>query len=567
MAKKSSISPNFATTAGQRESNASPPWLSVGRAIALLLLAAVSSPLSQRALAPVYGSTPSSAYHRAVTIAAIFTGSILRHRFPRFIGRQDANFLPALAFAIPTIQFFLFKQSSSLGNPIGPFVTELATFFPLLLLSVSASSALLGVLRLQDYGEIVAEHAPLIGSLVLYSFGEKVAQSALSKFIGSSFLLTCSALQLVVAFLYAATLPSIWVLLALPSLLFSATSNVHMPFDRTTAVLNSTLHGYGYNLVARQESLTGYISVLENTKTGFRAMRCDHSLLGGEWTKTPAGYNPRARDPIYAVFAMLEAVRLVEPDDGSRARADKDSSALVIGLGIGTTPSALISHGIDTTIVEIDPVVHKFATQYFHLPANHTPIIEDAVTFVQKAQKEPESRRYDYIVHDVFTGGAEPVELFTLEFMQGLNSLLKDDGVIAINYAGNLTLPSAGLVVRTIQTVFPSCRIFREDEASKESPTADFSNMVVFCKKSAAQPLRFRQPTQADFLGSKSRESYLLPKHEIDPGVFEALEAPKKQRILKVGETDILQAYHAHSALGHWQIMRTVLPAEIWENW
>lgn len=76
--------------------------------------------------------------------------------------------------------------------------------------------------------------------------------------------------------------------------------------------------------------------------------------------------------------------------------------------------------------------MHKFATQYFHLPANHTPIIEDAVTFVQKAQKEPEPRRYDYIVHDVFTGGAEPVELFTLEFMQGLNSLLKDDGVIAI---------------------------------------------------------------------------------------------------------------------------------------
>lgn len=59
-------------------------------------------------------------------------------------------------------------------------------------------------------------------------------------------------------------------------------------------------------------------------------MRCDHSLLGGEWTKTPANYNPRLRDPIYAVFAMLEAVRLVEPDDGSRARADKDSSALVM---------------------------------------------------------------------------------------------------------------------------------------------------------------------------------------------------------------------------------------------
>jgi spermidine synthase len=45
---------------------------------------------------------------------------------------------------------------------------------------------------------------------------------------------------------------------------------------------------------------------------------------------------------------------------------------------------------------------------------------------------KPGPTKYDYIVHDVFTGGVEPVELFTLEFMEGLGSLLKDDGVIAI---------------------------------------------------------------------------------------------------------------------------------------
>lgn len=43
-----------------------------------------------------------------------------------------------------------------------------------------------------------------------------------------------------------------------------------------------------------------------------------------------------------------------------------------------------------------------------------------------------EGKKYDYIVHDVFTGGAEPLELFTLEFLRDLKSLLKEDGVIAI---------------------------------------------------------------------------------------------------------------------------------------
>jgi spermidine synthase len=101
------------------------------------------------------------------------------------------------------------------------------------------------------------------------------------------------------------------------------------------------------------------------------------------------------------------------------------------GLGIGTTPSALMSHGIETTIVEIDPVVHEFATKYFGLPVGHTPIIEDAVSYASYLAHNT-SQTYDYIVHDVFTGGAEPVDLFTVEFMTDLHSLLKPNGVAAI---------------------------------------------------------------------------------------------------------------------------------------
>lgn len=74
-------------------------------------------------------------------------------------------------------------------------------------------------------------------------------------------------------------------------------------------------------------------------------------------------------------------------------------------------------------------MVYAFATQYFNLPANHTSIIDDAVTFVERNRRE---RKYDYIIHDVFTGGAEPIDLFTVEFLQGLRDMLKKDGVIAI---------------------------------------------------------------------------------------------------------------------------------------
>ena len=103
------------------------------------------------------------------------------------------------------------------------------------------------------------------------------------------------------------------------------------------------------------------------------------------------------------------------------------------GLGIGTTPSALVAHGINTTTVEIDPVVDEFATEYFALPPNRISVIEDAVSFVERVQAEiPQHSIYDYVIHDVFTGGAEPVELFTEEFLQGLSKLLVHNGVIAV---------------------------------------------------------------------------------------------------------------------------------------
>lgn len=90
-------------------------------------------------------------------------------------------------------------------------------------------------------------------------------------------------------------------------------------------------------------------------------------------------------------------------------------------------------HGNPTTTIEIDPVVHDFATRYFSLPQNHTSIIGDAVEIVNDMQSRVgNDHLYSYIVHDVFTGGAEPIDLFTQEFLEGLSNLLKPDGVIAI---------------------------------------------------------------------------------------------------------------------------------------
>ncbi|CAG8041677.1 unnamed protein product [Penicillium salamii] len=532
-----------------------------GTGMALLVLLAFYSPLSKLVLSPTYGYLPSKIFHSFGVAISGGLGWLLKDKVLRRLGRLGGYLLPVLAFWVPTIQYLIKQQSSKIGNPTGPVITELCGYYPLVFLTVAyAGKQIQTSLRLEAQGDLVAEHVPLIGTYVLYSIGDHFATMLLSWIVGTTFMFTRVGMQILLAICYSALIPSKWLALAIPSIIFSVTSNVH--FAGINGV-NSAIQHEGYTLLARQEAYTGYISVLENDNDGFRVMRCDHSLLGGQWTKQVPGYHPEVEDPIYAIFAMLEAVRLVEPDNGV-PRVDADSNALVIGLGIGTTPAALIKHGIETTIVEIDPVVHKFATQYFNLPSKHIPVIQDAVKFVKNAESSSKSPQYDYIVHDVFTGGAEPAELFTYEFLTGLHSLLKDDGVIAINYAGDLTLYPTGLVVRTVQAVFPSCRIFREAPAGNEEDSK-FTNMVLFCKKTKT-PLQFRDPVPADYLRSRSRQSYLVPEHELDPAMFKSF--PKGGRpLLWAKEAGRLHKYQDRSALAHWSIMRNVLPDAVWENW
>ena len=236
-------------------------------------------------------------------------------------------------------------------------------------------------------------------------------------------------------------------------------------------------------------------------------------------------------------------------------------------------------------MVEIDPVVHQFASKYFLLPGNHTAVIEDAVSYTSRTAIESPAK-FDYIVHDVFTGGAEPIPLFTLEFLQNLNALLKPEGVIAIvsqthdlsrshlthkkpfkNYAGDFTLPPPMVVVQTIRQVFPSCRIFREhprDEEQVKKHGSDFANMVIFCTKLAGREVSFRQPNARDLLNSPSREAFLMPKHEVKDEDF---TVGRDEGILTSNDTAKLAKWHEKSALGHWAVMRTVLPPAVWENW
>lgn len=558
-----------------RQLPATKKLLNVARATAFLVLAGIASSASQLSLSPVFGSIPASLHHqRSITFTALLA-LIGKGVLKRYLPGNVSHYLATLACYIPLIQFFLFPYSGKMGIDYGPLYIESLTYLPLLLLSVYCASNLIDTLDLSQYNSTVAEMVAPLSSYMTVSFVSKLSASILPRYMGTHLSITRVGLWPFLGMLYTAFSPSLIVpWLAIPAILHNYYANPHFPSDKAMSIANTTLfQTQNFTILDRQESLTGYLSVLENRgDNAFRLLRCDHSLLGGEWLVTPwaQSQGQNQRETIFSVFVLLEAVRLIENEDIEYI-PDTSKSALVIGLGIGTAPNAMISHGINTTIVELDPVVHHYATKYFNLSPNHTAVIDDAVYYVaDKSATAPAS--YNYIIHDVFTGGAEPEALFTQEFLKGLKTLLTDDGVVAINYAGDLSLPSTRLVLNTIHSVFPTCRLFRDTPPSPDlSPSdPDFINMVVFCVKNDFDKgkfaIMFREPDEDDYRGSIARRNHLKPKEELEIP-FEFMGEDRGGGILRRSNVGDLEKWQKLGAVSHWKIMRSVLPDGVWEMW
>ncbi|KAK1916489.1 hypothetical protein P3342_004308 [Pyrenophora teres f. teres] len=528
--------------------------ISVGRAVALLLVAGVASPISQLNLSPVYGSIPASLHHqRTMTLTAV-AALLVRRGLKSHVSVNVAQYIAVVAYWTPVVQFLLFQYSEKLGIEYGPFIVESLTYFPLLFLSVYGAMDLFDCFDLIGYQSSPLKEAIIpTASYFTISTVAKMSSALIPNFIGTSIYFTRVGMQLLLASASAFLTPSRVIVFAFPAIFHTLWTNPHHPSAHGLQLANSTLQAtQNFTILARQESVTGYVSVIENdAENAFRLLRCDHSLLGGEWLVTPDAYSKgqRKRESIFAVFVLLEAVRLVKPAVPSTPiLPDSEKSALVIGLGIGTAPNAMIAHGLNTTIVELDPVVHYYATKYFNLSPKHTAVIEDATAYVARTSVSAPAS-FDYIMHDVFTGGAEPVYLFTTEFMQGLYDLLKDDGVVAINYAGDLSLGSTKLVLNTIHAIFPACRLFRDTPPREEHKEgdADFINMVVFCVKKdhglGKKAIQFRDVTQKDLLGSLARNNFLQPREALEVK-YEFVSKEDGGKVMGNGDVGLLEKFH-----------------------
>lgn len=280
--------------------------------------------VSQKAMSPVYGEIPASLNHTKLLMCGCFIGWAGNLFLRNHMSIKAAQILPFVAAYIPMVQFYLYTCSEKLGIFWGPIITETLTLVPLCVLTASAVADLMEHADLSSLPDFVADAAPGLGSWGFFKLMRHVAGHYLRIHAGRGFLYTRMGIEAAMSCIYTAASPSKFWFLIMPAMMHLASLNTHVMTPATTSRLNMTMEAEGWLLLDRRESLTGYISVIESLEKGFRVMRCDHSLLGGEWVSLQG---QPIREPIYGVFVMLEGVRLVKRE--TRV-ADRDASALVM---------------------------------------------------------------------------------------------------------------------------------------------------------------------------------------------------------------------------------------------
>lgn len=297
------------------------------RAAAIILLTGTYSSAAVQALSPVYGTIPSGAYHYQLVVAGSFVGwaSNLAIRANLPYGMKAWHLLPVLTAWTPVIQNIMCRFSDTLGAKYGPMLTQALTVLPVAIFSATSVADQFEHADLSEWlpGPL-AEAVPGLISWSVLQATQGLSGSLLQQNAGKALVLTRVALQTTLSAAFAVLAPSKWLVMAVPALLHTVLLNTHVMTPGATASLNQTLIANNWTLLDRQESVTGYISVLESNEMGYRVLRCDHSLLGGEWVFIQGH---KASEPIYGVFVMLEAVRLMET---ANKPADKDASALVM---------------------------------------------------------------------------------------------------------------------------------------------------------------------------------------------------------------------------------------------
>lgn len=347
-----------------------------------------------------------------------------------------------LTLIIPWLVGPVLLATDPLGLRLGSFVSTLILFSPSLVMlgMVGPFAVKLSTSALSNVGAstgsiyAVSTVGSVIGTLFLGFYLFPVVGSR-EIFIGVGIaLLLLSLAVLVIERCHSKSIKSLIVTIAVV-VLGAAMLPVVIASDHTVTNDNDLQTRF------EQESLYGWVRVIDKPKENIRLLTVDASTIGA--ASISHGENLLTYQKIVALIPQLL------PDI---------KKALLIGQGAGHMAMTLKQHGVITDTLEIDPAVAEAAQKYFDFEPNGKTIIGDARYEIRQLQGS-----YDFIILDVFTGGSEPSHLLTVETLQQLSGLLSKQGMLALNFVSfsdNGKNPALNSVAKTLAQVFPHQQVF-----------------------------------------------------------------------------------------------------------
>jgi len=227
----------------------------------------------------------------------------------------------------------------------------------------------------------------------------------------------------------------------------------------------ASAHAYpasnGFQVISEQESLYGWVRVIDQPSEDLRLLSSDASVIGA--ASLSDGLNRLSYQDIVGLIPAIKT-------DIKRA--------LIVGLGAGHMAGVLHDrYGIGTDTLEIDPAVARAAREYFGYKPSGEVIVGDGRYEIRRL-KGP----YDLIIHDCFTGGSEPAHLLTVETLAQLKGLLSEQGILAVNFvafAEGEHSDALASVAKTVTAVFPEQLTFVSE------PGKNFNDFIFLASRHA----------------------------------------------------------------------------------
>jgi spermidine synthase len=161
-------------------------------------------------------------------------------------------------------------------------------------------------------------------------------------------------------------------------------------------------------------------------------------------------------DPLHLEF---EYVQMIAHILETLFEADDPMTALHLGGGLCTVPRWLAARhpGSRQRVAEHSSEIAKLSAS-LGAPAGVTVVVDEAVAVVSRARRHS----YDLVVCDVYDGPETVTDLFTIDAVRTVHSLLRPDGVYVCNLSDAAPFLLSQVVAATLREVFAKVVLLAE---------------------------------------------------------------------------------------------------------